>query len=209
MHTRKVITRSGACVRGCFYSLKSRRLNLWQSQLERDGFLVLEFDKQVVSFREYQQEVWIDAGDDRFHCYPDVIAKLVDGSTEIIEIKSDAALTDPEVAYRLSRIAAHFKTQRIDYRILAESEIRRQPRLRNFETLATHRRPFTREHLVRNTDVREILNLGHSTTLGYVTSRLGNAARAYQLIANDLLTADLARFMHPEMRVSPAQWVTS
>jgi hypothetical protein len=53
------------------------------------------------------------------------------------------------------------------------------------------------------------LNLGHSTTLGYVSGRLGNPARAHQLIANDLLTADLAQPMSSETRVSPDEEVTS
>lgn len=191
MRKRKVITRSGARVRGYLWSHKSRRLIPWESQLERQALLVMDSNPKILWIREYQQETIIGDGEDAFTAYPDYIAKYVDGSEEIVEVKSDLALKNMEVKLRLSLVAVHFQRLGKRYRVLAEKEICRQPRLGNLERLATFRRPQARSRLVEDSRVQDLQKLKSSTTVGYVASRFGNEARAHELIANGILRANL------------------
>ena len=201
MRKRKVITRSGACVRGYFWSHKSRKLIPWESQLERRALLVLDSDSRVAWIREYQQETLIGDGEESFTAYPDYIVGHQDGTEEIVEVKSDLALKSMEVALRLSLVGLHFKRLGTSYRVLAESEICRQPRLANLEALATYRRPRAMARLLMDCRVQELRKLRSSTTLGYVTSRFGNAAQAHELIANGILRANLEEPLGPSMRL--------
>jgi hypothetical protein len=191
MRKRKVITRSGARVRGYFWSYKSRKSIPWESPLERKALLVMDSDPRIASIADYQLENEIEDGRENFIAYPDFLVHYVDGTSEIVEVKCDAALEDKEVRRRLNLVEPHFRRLGVPYRVMAEAEICRQPRLKNLETLATYRRPGLATVLAGDASVRALLNLNSSTTLGYVASRLGNMARAHQLIAIGLLRADL------------------
>jgi hypothetical protein len=177
----------------------------WESQLERDAMLVLEFDPKVAWFREHQEHVFIDTWPDDFSAYPDLVTFLGSSESAIVEVKADAALRDPALRARLNRVEAHFESQGVGYRILAEAEIRQQPRLKNLETLITYRRPLARMHLTREPQVQRLLNWPHSTTLDSVTRFLGGPARAFQLIANGFLETDLAQPLLPGSRLSIAK----
>jgi hypothetical protein len=191
MRKRKVITRSGASVRGYFWSHKSRRLIPWESQLERRALLVMDSNPKIAWIREYQQETLVGEGEDSFTTYPDYIAGYVDGSQEIVEVKSDLALKSIEVKLRLSLVAVHFQRLGMRYRVLAEQEICRQPRLENLERLATFRRPNVAPRLAEDPRVKDLRKLTSSTTVAYVASRFGSVAHAHELIANGVLRANL------------------
>jgi hypothetical protein len=199
MRKRKVITRSGARTRGCYFSLKSSRLIEWDSPLENDALHVMEFDDRIAFLRGHQEEIRVDG---LFIAFPDLFTELVDGTIEIVEVKDDFALTKPEVLQRLAQIAAHYERAGVRYRVMAEQEIRQQPRLRNLASLTTFRRPGMRARLLNDPQIRELLQLSHSTTLGYVSLTLGSPARARQLLANRLLLADFTLPLGPETRVS-------
>jgi len=207
MRKRKVITRSGARVRGYFWSYKSRKSIPWESPLERKALLVLDSDPRIASIEDYQLETEIEDGREGFIAYPDFLVHNVDGSSEIVEVKCDAALEDNEVRCRLNLVEAHFRRLGVSYRVMAEVEICRQPRLKNLETLATYRRPGLATVLAGDASVKALLKLSSSTTLGYVASRLGNMARAHQLIANGLLHADLETPLELWSRITIGQEV--
>ena len=57
VRARRVITRSPTRTVGRFPSLKCGRTIHWESQLERDFVLRLEFDEGVVSYREQPETI--------------------------------------------------------------------------------------------------------------------------------------------------------
>jgi hypothetical protein len=188
---RKVITRSGARVRGLFASLKSERLIPWESQLERDALLVLEFDHDVLRMREFQECLDISVGDAAFRAYPDIFVEAVDSQPLIIEVKSDADAADENVRRRLALIGSHLSESCQRYVVWCEREIRQQPRLGLLELLATYRRPGARAHLRSQSDVLRLLQCGPQFSCGFAERHLGTRNRVLQLVANDLLTTDL------------------
>jgi hypothetical protein len=184
-------------------SHKSRKLIPWESLLERRALLVMDSNPKIAWIREYQEETRIGDGEESFAAYPDYILEYRDGSREIVEVKSDIALKSTEVVLRLSLVAIHFQRLGMRYRVLAEKEICRQPRLANLERLATFRRPRVAAHLAEDSRVQEIRQLKSSTTVGYVASRFGSVARAHELIANGILRADLDEPLGPSTRLEP------
>lgn len=210
MHERKVITRSGARVRGYFWSHKSRKLIPWESILERKALLVMDSNPKIALIQSYQRKTFIEDGGGGFTAYPDFIAYFDDGSSEIVEVKADSALRDADVLRRLSLIATHFSALGRRYRVMAEAEINLQPRLKNLETLETHRRPGLAARLSQDPLVQTLLKLPSSTTtLGFIQSRMGNVARAYELVANGLLLADLDKPLDSSARLQVERRVLS
>ena len=192
MQKRKVITRSGARVRGLFASLKSERLIPWESQLERDALLLLEFDPAVYWMREFQECLDIRAGEEAFRAYPDFFVEEIDGLPLIIEVKSDADAADQEVQRRLTLVAAHLAEMKQHYIVWCERDIRQQPRLGFLELLATFRRPGARAHFLTKPDVSQLLHCAPEFPCSTAERYLGTRNRVLQLIANDLLSTDLA-----------------
>lgn len=195
MRKRKVITRSGARVRGYFASLKNKRLIPWESLLERDALLVMEFDEGISSIREFQEEICVEASGGTFSAYPDFHTRLTNGEEEIVEVKADSALRNAAVTQRLSQIAAQLAVNGQRYRILAEAEIRKQPRLANLEILVAHRRPpWCRSipHELENS-TRLLLECERPTTLREFSASVGGSARVLRFIANGLVRVDLNR----------------
>jgi hypothetical protein len=187
---RKVITRSGARVRGYFASVKSYRLIPWESPLEREALVIAEFDPRIVRMREHQQLMEIDAEEDAFDAYPDFVFEYEDADPLIVEVKSDRHARDPEIQARLTRIARHIELQGGRYEVQVEKEIRRLPRLETLEDLLTFRRPRAFGHLIERNGVAELLRWSGEFPLYAATQRLQSRPLVLQLIANDMLHAN-------------------
>ncbi len=190
MLIRKVITRSGARVRGYFASLKSNRLIPWESPLEREALVIAEFDPRIVRMREHQQLIEINAEEDAFDAYPDFVFEYEDADPLIVEVKSDRHARDPETQARLTQIARHIELQGGRYEVQLEKEIRRLPRLETLEHLLTFRRPRAIAHLIERSGVAELLRWSGEFPLYAATQRLQSRPLVLQLIANDMLHAN-------------------
>lgn len=136
MLARNVVTRRGRRFRGYFPSAKLGRMVAWESLLERDAILLLEFSPGVSSYRE-QPTVVQYADELRIRdYYPDFELVLGCGSLVHLEVKPSARLADPRVADKLRKIATHYALRRQDFRVVTELEIRREPLLTNLRALA-------------------------------------------------------------------------
>lgn len=206
MRKRKVITRSGARVRGYFASFKSRRLIPWESLLERDALLVMEFDDEILAMREFQEQVAIESPYGQFSAYPDFHTELTTGHSEIVEVKADFALLELDVQRRLSYVGAHFAQNLQRYRVLSEAEIRQQPRLSNLELLVSYRRPPWCRGIAPQLEAsaRDLFVYGGSTTLQKLSETVGGKARALQFIANGLARINLSEVLCMSAQVWPA-----
>jgi len=113
---------------------------VWESLIERDYFLLLEHDPQVVRFIPQPETIEITL-DSRWERYtPDVLVFYADGTLCRVEVKTDAALRRPEVAARLEVVRAQYLLDGKDFQVVRESEIRVGARIVNLGAL----RPYTR-----------------------------------------------------------------
>lgn len=136
MLARKVITRRGRRFRGYFPSTKLGRMVAWESLLERDAILLIEFSPGVLLYQEQPTLVQYADGTRIRDYYPDFELSLVNGKRVHIEVKTAYQLSKPEIAAKYTAIAEHYARLRHDYRIVTEAEICREPLQTNLRTLA-------------------------------------------------------------------------
>ncbi|MHB1401831.1 MAG: TnsA endonuclease N-terminal domain-containing protein [Thiobacillus sp.] len=136
MLARKVITRRGRRFRGYFPSSKLGRMVAWESLLERDAILLIEFSPGVLSYQEQPALVQYADGTRVRDYYPDFELELANGKRIHVEVKSSHQLAKPEFKAKYTAIAEHYARIRMDYRIVTEAEICREPLQTNLRLLA-------------------------------------------------------------------------
>ena len=141
MKARKVVTRSGRKLRGYFPSVKLGRMVEWESLLERDAILLMEFSPGVKSFREQPELIQYRDGDVVRRYFPDFEITTTDAELIHLEVKPEKQLLRADVVHKLTKVAEHYAAKRHAYRILTDKVIRRQPLLGNVTLLARIRRP--------------------------------------------------------------------
>lgn len=72
---RDVVLRSNARVTGKYPSLKNGRMMQWESQLEKDAFLMFEFDYTVESYCEQPAKISYTLNGKRHFHIPDIFIK--------------------------------------------------------------------------------------------------------------------------------------
>ncbi len=158
--SRKVVTRRTKRVVGYFQSLKMQCAFPWESQIERDYFYCLEFDPDVAAFSAQPGclNLLVD-GEPRKH-FPDLLVQYRHGQKAFHEVKTDrdAVLPENQPLFEAARLhCAHHGTH---YRVVTESDIRRQPRLRNCQLLMHHR--------LRKVDLDDSIRISSALTAGPV-----------------------------------------
>lgn len=131
MPSRKVVTRSGRRIRGYFPSYKCGQMIAWESLLERDAILLLEFSQGVVSYRQQPAVIDYSDGEQMRKYYPDFEAVLDGGEVVHLEIKPADELERSSVAAKYQLIAADYQRRRHRFRVLTDKDIRVQPLLGN------------------------------------------------------------------------------
>jgi hypothetical protein len=189
MSERKVITRSPMNVRGYFISIKCARPMPWETPLERDAMLILEFDREVTFFKQHQRATRVDDADGAFTTYPD-IEFVRTGRQCVLEVKRDIDLKNDELRSRLQRTKLHFLYQGVDYQVWNTTVIRQEPRLTNLKELAYHRFRGGATHLRSLPQIQNALGRPYRT-LGDIAENVGGWAAALTLVANDILVIDL------------------
>ncbi len=133
---RRVITRGPTRVMGKFPSIKSGRAHHWESQLERDRMYALELDPRVIGFCEQPMKLQLYVyGKERTYT-PDIAVETRNG-TIVEEIKpADKVDKYLEIYEAASRQLAD---RGIDFRVVTNIEIRREPFLSNISNLLPFR----------------------------------------------------------------------
>ena len=135
MSVRKVVTRRGRRIRGYFPSHKCGRMIAWESLLERDAILLLEFSPGVVSYRHQPAVIDYSDGEQMRKYYPDFEAILVSGEVVHLEIKPEEELRLPDVEAKYQLVAADYQRRQHRFRILTDADIRIEPLLGNLKIL--------------------------------------------------------------------------
>ncbi len=197
MRTRKVITRSGAGIRGKFPSAKMGKTVHWESLLERDACLLLEFSIGIKAYQEQPRKVQIStSGQPNQVQYPDFEITTRDGEVGYLEVKHSSQFSRPEVKEKLQLLQEHLEDEGYFYRVLTEIEIRRQPLFPNLWRLLTYRSPCTKP--IHTDLVNKIGNSLHETTFNELSKILGSTQLAMTLLADQHWVFDLSKELNPE-----------
>ncbi|WNL26762.1 TnsA endonuclease N-terminal domain-containing protein [Arcobacter cryaerophilus gv. pseudocryaerophilus] len=86
MSTRK-IKKSHIAVSGYFASYKNKRQINFESKLEHDFYLLLEFDEQVKSYKEQPFNIYYTYQDKKRRYTPDTLVNYIDDTQKVFEVK--------------------------------------------------------------------------------------------------------------------------
>lgn len=196
MRTRKVITRSGARIRGKFPSAKMGKSVHWESLLERDACLLLEFSSGIRSYQEQPRKVQMSAsGHPDQVQYPDFEITTVDGEVGYLEIKHSSQFSRPDVKAKLQLLQEQLEEEGYFYRVLTEVEIRRQPLLQNLWCLLPYRSPCIKP--IHGDLANKISSHLHETTLNELSEILGSTQSVMTLLADQHWVFDLNKKLNP------------
>lgn len=102
MPVRKIKKSYISCV-GYFKSYKNNKQLAFESILERDFFMLLEFKQNVLSYEEQPLKINYQLKASNTRYTPDVLVTYDDGSKKIFEVKYQSDIdSDPELQYKIS-----------------------------------------------------------------------------------------------------------
>jgi len=188
--TRKVITRSGARVRRLFYSQKSHAHVACESHLEFRACTIAEFIRSIAVLAAHQQQVTIGVSEDQFDAYPDLCFSMSDGTSKIVEVKSDSELKDDRVISRLTAIQHHFESIGTMYEVWSETFIDQEPRRSTLEELLYYRKPITHLSYLAKPEYHELKRRHSTVRFIEAADYLGGCLSVRKCLANGLLSAD-------------------
>lgn len=199
MLSRKVVTRRGRRIRGYFPSHKLGRMVAWESLIERDVILLLEFSRGVSFYQEQPALIrYADAKRIRDY-YPDFEVLFDDGGIIHLEVKSGAELRKPAIAKKYRAIAADYARRKHGFRIVTDDDIRIEPLISNLGTLAYLSGKSSKLGVSRETWLDKVGCL--ETSYAAAEASLGRACLLWML-ANGMADADLRQALAGETRVT-------
>lgn len=137
---RRVISRSRSRPTGKYPSWKMKKMLQWESIAELKAFRLLDCDPSVIRFGEQPCVVIYFNGVEQKRHVPDIYVEFCERK-ELWEITTDAS--DPDVIARTILLSNGFKPHGFIYRLVPDSELAREPRLQNANTLLHYgRRPL-------------------------------------------------------------------
>lgn len=111
MGVRKIKKSYISCT-GYFASHKNDRQIAFESTLERDVFMILEFDQSVVSYEDqpFTMKYELDGRPTKYT--PDILATFQDGTKKVFEVKyQDAITSDNELQKKLATVKEAIEDQ--------------------------------------------------------------------------------------------------
>jgi hypothetical protein len=189
IRAREPIGRSFGLIRGKFPSRKMGRMIHWESQLERDAVLLLEFSLRVIEYREQPFTIYYTANGDSRRYTPDFEVTLDSGEIIVAEVKPAKRIQEPALKEKFGHIQEHFNRRQRPFCILTEAEIRRPELLANLRMLLRHR-----DKSLTNFQRRQFamhLSTLKSFSFGCLTKEFGDPAIVWVLLDERLIFCDL------------------
>lgn len=187
---REPITRSRGIVRGQFPSTKMGRVIAWESQLERRACYLFEFSKVVQAFREQPIQLSIPFQGCIKRYIPDFELILDTGEIWYVEIKPVNKLKNTETLAFYNVVSYQLKELGYQYILITDQELKQPTRERNLVLLRKYL-----QHSLTTQQIQFIqkeISSGAIKTLGEVVKYFGSINTAYALIAQDIISIDLA-----------------
>lgn len=146
MRLRKIISRSNTRVTGKFATLKMRghgKPIYWESQIERNAARILDIDPHIISYSEQSVALRYRCNGEVHEYTPDFVARRcgADGPRVLIlEVKPDKEANSLANRQLFDLYEREFEKHGYRYEVWRQSEIEKQPRLRNAALLLRYRR---------------------------------------------------------------------
>jgi hypothetical protein len=188
MLARKVITRRGRRFRGYFPSKKLGRMVAWESLVERDVILLLEFSPGVLSYQEQPVLVKYHDGSDIRAYYPDFEVVFIDGQSIHVEVKTAKDLAKPVIQNKYRTIAADYARRQHGFRIISDQDLRCGALHKNLRMLASIHRMGDRPSDSRGIWYGHFKN--EPVTFAMAEAQMGRAA-LLTLVASGIAYSDL------------------
>lgn len=189
MKARKVVTRSGRGFRGYFPSKKLNRMVEWESILERDAIYLFEHSPGVVSYQEQPSLVYYEIDGEMRKYFPDFELVLANGELVHVEVKPEAMLSSEKLSMKLTAIAQAYASRQFTFRVLTDTEIRREPRLHNLKLLSRFK-AHTTDNQIDQQKAELIMSANQEVTVSELYEALGQS-NTLKLIADQFLQCDL------------------
>lgn len=195
---RRIITRGPIRVVGIFPSTKSNRTLHWESQLERDRMYHHEIDPQVCSFREQPKTYKLIVDGVLRRYTPDLEVIYHSGATIIEEVKPSERVSKEVRLYQA--MAAALEDSGIRFRVVTDTEIRRQPYLQNVKYLLPFRHFDVSEDAIEC--IADLFRTVRKIPFGQLHEKLSGKGLTitflWALIAQGKLLADLEQVLNDE-----------
>lgn len=182
------------------HKIRSSRMRICETTLERDAHTLLSADPQVLYFGVQPHWLTFWHHDDqgravRQRYAPDIIAQLRNGRRVVIEIKSTRFATVEPWLSREPAIRAAYAQHDIDFVVQTELEIRNQPRLENCRIMLSHRSfGVDARHLIAVRDSVGALSSPATiaTILDAAQMRGGEKSPSFSALMQMILTGEIA-----------------
>ena len=147
MSVRKITNKGTKKVIGYFPSLKMHRLVWWESPLERDYIYLLEFDPDVLHYKEQPQRISYHRNGKERHYTPDFL--VIRANKQIVEVKPEYQAAKEENIALFQAVAPLFHQEGYEFVVVTDTMIRTQPRLDNIKLLTKYARTsITPQHQI-------------------------------------------------------------
>lgn len=150
---------------GYFASYKNKSQIAFESVLERDFYMMLEFDNNVVSYEEQPMRIQYEYLDGKNRRYtPDTLVLYKDRSERLFEVKyEDELKNNCELQEKLKLLSNHIKEKySIDFEIFTDKFMDKQLLL-NYKFL--YKFVFIPEDIDKTTKINNILNITDGITI--------------------------------------------
>lgn len=168
MSVRKIKKSYISCT-GYFASYKNKIQIAFESTLERDFYMFLEFEKDVFKYEEQPMQINYEYTDNKKRRYtPDTLVTYIDGTQKLFEVKyANEIANNPELQQKIKILKEHIKEKHhLDFEIFTDEMVEKQY-LENLKFLykfafipPAHDRIYTIEQILqanKNIEVKEIL----------------------------------------------------
>ncbi|MDD5405611.1 MAG: TnsA endonuclease N-terminal domain-containing protein [Sulfurovaceae bacterium] len=128
MSVRKIKKSYISCT-GYFASYKNKTQIAFESTLERDFYMFLEFDEQVLRYEEQPLSLIYDYSDDQKRRYtPDTLVTYKVNSQKLFEVKyANEIENDIELQQKIKTLRAHIKNEyNLDFEIFTDQNFSKQ-----------------------------------------------------------------------------------
>jgi hypothetical protein len=197
---RKIIHRGGGGRRRKFCSKKVGRYIHCQSELEFHYCHILEVHPDVSSFCEQAIEIHYRLNGETYVHVPDQLINR-DSRSLIRECKFRSDAEDPEVLARTELLTRCLPPIGLDYAIVTEEVIQREPRLQNADDMIKFGR--TPLEAKRREEILRVVDSGTPVTWGgAITGQLGDRGREClcRMVREGVLWFDIDKHLLPSTR---------
>jgi hypothetical protein len=202
MRVRKSKQVSTPKFKGKFPSLKLDRTVLWESQLVQDYLYLLEFDADVLSYKEKPFKIDNINNSLRYGYTPNFLVER-SNITQIIEIKAEDQLESEAGTPPYHLIDYMCRQEGYDFLIITDKEIQAQPRLSNIKLLWKYAKtPMSPQHQILCNDfMRRSRQATFSETVQFFESNGVTRQVVYAFMYWGMLVFDLMEAISADMNL--------